>query len=92
MLSVVRDELRGLAEKATPRAQALLLFVSIVSLADRLSRAHQPGLPQPYPFAMSGLERLLETDAPTPWGALPATLNAEPLPSWVARFWHLLKG
>jgi hypothetical protein len=29
--------------------------------------------------------------ATTPWGRLPAAPNPNPAPSWISRFWSLLK-
>jgi hypothetical protein len=92
MLALVRDELRAIAEKGASRELALLLFVAVTSLADRLSRTHKPGEPHPYPFALSGLERLFSAEAATPWGPVRPGPNSEPPPTWFGRFWNLLKG
>jgi hypothetical protein len=58
MLQLVRDEFQGLLEKAARSETALLLLVSVLSLAEHLCRTQRPGEPHPYAYALGGIERL----------------------------------
>ncbi len=90
MLILVRDELRGMMEQQPPRDAALFFLVSILMTAENLSRTQRPTEPQPYTFALSGLERLFRQakEPPhTPWGDLPAPPLSNPPPSWLGRLW-----
>jgi hypothetical protein len=95
MLRLVRDELCGVLEKNRPPETALLLLTAVLMTAEHLSRTQRPNEPQPYTFALSGLEHLLSRpagQAQTPWGRLPAAPDREPPPSWLHRLWGRVKG
>ena len=95
MLQLVRDELKGMVEKIPATETALLMLVSILMMAEHLSRTQRPGEPHPYTFALSGIERVLkQQNVPfqTVWGTLPAKPNPEPPPWWLARLWNRVTG
>jgi len=90
MLRLAIQEFRGLAN--SPNSEpSLLVLAALLSMAQQLSRAKSPGTPQPYEYALSGLQRLMEGEATTPWGA-PGDISQVEAPSWFGRFWHSLKG
>ena len=91
MLDEVVAELRVLSTRLSPPALSHLLFTAVVSLADQLSRLHEPGQPHPYPFALSGLERIQDAEPVPPWGQFTTAISAKPPRSWVGHFWHKLK-
>ena len=93
MLRLVRDELRTLVERKLSAQFAQLLLVSFLATGEHVNRTQHPSEPQPYSFALSGLERLLNLSkfpSPLPWGELPVGLNPRPLPFGFGNLWKRL--
>jgi hypothetical protein len=93
MLRLARDELGGVVGKNRPEETALLMFTAVLMMAEHQSRTERPDDPQPYTFALKGVESLLSLppgQAQTPWGRLPATPNRGTPPAWLHRLWGRL--
>lgn len=95
MIAVVLKEIRSLGERR-PAAEVSAMFLgALVFLADRLSRVQQPNKLHPYPYALNGIEKLLDRESPTPWGEIVPTATAtekdDMPPSWFHRFWGRAK-